>query len=160
MLSQSTRFSLIVLLIALMIACSPSSREDSPDREANPDTVSQSSSRQEEAGEADSVIRINQPSPGQVIHSPLTITGVARGYWYFEGDFKVSLTDQQGNELTAAVASAQGEWMTEEFVPFTAEMSFESPDDERGYLVFQRANPSGLPENAEEHRLAVVFGPK
>lgn len=31
----------------------------------------------------DDLIRLDSPRPSQVIKSPLTITGEARGYWFF-----------------------------------------------------------------------------
>ena len=34
-------------------------------------------------------IRVNNPRPNQTISSPLTVTGEARGSWYFEASFPV-----------------------------------------------------------------------
>jgi hypothetical protein len=49
------------------------------------------------------------------------------------------------------------EWMTEEFVPFEAVVEFDDPAVEKGILVFEKDNPSGLPENADEFRIPVFF---
>ena len=107
------------------------------------------------------MIEIEKPLPNQDIRSPLTIKGKARGMWYFEGDFPVALVDKDGNTIAEAIATAQGKWMTEDFVPFSATVRYDNaPDDERGYLVFHRDNPSGLPEHDMQYRQPVLFPPK
>lgn len=110
--------------------------------------------RKEDIG---NLIRVEQPLPNQDVGSPLTVKGKARGYWFFEGSFPVTLEDKDGKTLASGIAEAQGKWMTEGFVPFQLTLEFDSPGDERGYLVFEKANPSGLPENAREFRLPVIF---
>lgn len=98
------------------------------------------------------MIRINDPRPGQAISSPLLIEGEARGYWFFEGDFSVRLLDENGKLIGESVLSAQSQWMTEEFVPFEGELIFTTPF-QRGLLILEKNNPSGLPEN--DDRLSV-----
>ncbi len=102
-------------------------------------------------------IRVEQPLPNEDIQSPLTIKGQARGYWYFEGSFPVTLMDKDGKTLATGIAEARGKWMTEDFVPFQLTLEYDSPGDERGHLIFQKANPSGMPENDREFRLPVIF---
>ncbi|MDF1497450.1 MAG: Gmad2 immunoglobulin-like domain-containing protein [Patescibacteria group bacterium] len=110
------------------------------------------------------LIRLNEPQENNVVTSPLDIQGRARGQWYFEGIFNIVLTDWDGEIITETNAEADGNWMTEEFVPFRAEMQFESPyqsgDPEymrNGSLILQKANPSGLPENAGALEIPVKF---
>ncbi|MFA0963633.1 Gmad2 immunoglobulin-like domain-containing protein [Roseivirga sp. BDSF3-8] len=103
------------------------------------------------------LIKIDQPLPNLDVQSPIEIKGEARGQWYNEGSFMVRLEDKDGNILADTLARAEGQWMTKEFVPFSTRISFESPGNERGYLVFERANPSGLKENARSFRLPVIF---
>lgn len=97
------------------------------------------------------MITVTLPPAGSYVASPLQISGEARGTWYFEGDFPVLLTDWNGVIIAEHFATAQGEWMTEEFVPFTAELEFESPyqpgfdASKRGWLILQRDNPKGDP---------------
>lgn len=106
------------------------------------------------------LINVDQPLPNSEISSPLTVTGEAVGNWYFEGTFSLELRDAQGNVVAQGNAEAQGEWMTESFVPFTATLRYDNPpDDERGSLVFMKANPSGLEENAQSYSLPVLFPP-
>ncbi len=105
------------------------------------------------------LIRIDSPRPNETIRSPLTLRGEARGTWYFEGDFPVVLLDAQGNSILTSFAFAEGVWMTEEFVPFRAELAFEMPPAGPGTLILQKANPSGLPENDDALEVPIIFGP-
>jgi hypothetical protein len=106
------------------------------------------------------LIKIEQPLPNMDVSTPLQIKGKAKGYWYFEGNFPITLEDASGNELYAGSVEANGPWMTETFVPFSTTIRFKAPDDERGYLVFKNANASGKPEKDREYRLPVIFPPK
>jgi Immunoglobulin-like domain of bacterial spore germination. len=103
------------------------------------------------------LIRVNNPRPNQTIKSPLTIEGEARGFWFFEASFPIKLLDEKGNELGIAIAQAQDEWMTEDFVPFRAQLEFSPPETDRGTLVLEKDNPSGLPEHDDELRIPVRF---
>ncbi len=109
-----------------------------------------------EPGKAD-LIRVASPRPDDVITSPLAIKGEAWGVWFFEGSFPVRLLDEDGNEIASAVAQAQDEWMTENFVPFRTTLQFVSPAIKKGTLVFEKDNPSGLPEYSDELRIPVLF---
>lgn len=103
------------------------------------------------------LIRVTTPRSGETVTSPLTITGEARGTWYFEASFPVELLDANGNRIAIAPAQAQGEWMTEEFVPFKLALEFPKPSTPTGTLVLHRDNPSGLPEHDKEIRVPVRF---
>lgn len=103
------------------------------------------------------LIHVVSPTRNATITSPFTISGEARGMWYFEASFPVRLYDAEGELLGTSVAQAQGEWMTENFVPFTSVLSFTPPSTETGTLVFQKDNPSGLPEHDKEVRVPVTF---
>ena len=101
-------------------------------------------------------IVINSPVAGTVVKSPLTITGNARGTWFFEASFPVRLLDDTGNEIAATHADAAGDWMTDAFVPFTATLTFTTAA-KTGRLVLQKDNPSGLPENDKIVNIPVKF---
>ena len=103
------------------------------------------------------LIRIDKPRPNSVIGPSFEIEGHARGYWFFEGSFPLVLEDTDGNILAKHYATAQGEWMTEEFVKFSAEMKVDFGNATTGYLVLKRDNPSDLPENDDELRVPLVF---
>jgi len=98
-------------------------------------------------------IVLEHPLPGKVVTSPLRIQGRAKGYWYFEGDFPVLLTDWDGRIIAQGIAAAKGEWMSEDFVPFTSRLEFDPPSyGQRGTLILRKDNPSDDPalDNALE----------
>lgn len=97
------------------------------------------------------------PKPYTVVESPLTISGKARGTWYFEASFPVRLFDGNGNEIAVTPAQAEGEWMTEDFVPYTATLEFAKPVTTMGTLVLQKDNPSGIPEYDAHIVIPVLF---
>lgn len=102
------------------------------------------------------LILVRQPQPNDAVSSPVTINGMARGHWFFEADFPVKLVDKDGKVLGSAIASAEGEWMTKNFVPFSAELKFHnSTNASQAYLVFERSNPSDMRENDREYRIPV-----
>ncbi len=104
-------------------------------------------------------IRIEIPSPNQIIETPLHITGEARGTWFFEGEFPVVLINRDGLIIAEGIATAQGEWMTEEFVPFTADINFDITEYGKiGTLILKKDNPSGLSENDDDIKIPVKFG--
>lgn len=104
------------------------------------------------------LIQISSPRPNQQITSPLTITGQARGQWFFEAQLSGRLVDASGNDLGTVILTADGEWMTEDFVPFTGTLNFTAPQpNTAGRLLLDRANPSGLPEHAGQLVVPVKF---
>ena len=95
------------------------------------------------------LIRVTNPLKNATIKSPLIVTGEARGTWYFEASFPVVLVDWDGKIIAEGIAMAQDEWMTEDLVPFRAELFFKTSDisgnySNRGTLILKKDNPSGL----------------
>ncbi|HUE96450.1 MAG TPA: Gmad2 immunoglobulin-like domain-containing protein, partial [Longimicrobiaceae bacterium] len=104
------------------------------------------------------LIRLESPEPLAVIESPLQVTGRARGGWYFEASFPLVLVNWDGLIIAEGYATAEGEWMTGEFVPFSGSIEFETPDyGERGALILQRHNASGLPEHDDALEVPIRF---
>ncbi len=106
---------------------------------------------------AGDLIEVEQPLTNTTVTSPLTVSGQAKGFWYFEGNFSIELVDAEGNTLAEVPVQAMGKWMTEDFVPFEVTIEFESPGDERGKLIFHRPNPSGLEKHDMAYTVPVVF---
>ncbi len=113
------------------------------------DTAAQSSHK---------LISVAIPTPRSLIQSPLTATGTARGYWFFEASFPIELFDENNQLIAQGIGQAQGDWMTEDFVPFTATLTYTNSVEQNGTLVFKKDNPSGLSENDDELRIPVVIG--
>lgn len=103
------------------------------------------------------MIIVDKPKANETIESPLKIEGMARGPWFFEASFPIRLLDPDGNELAVAIATALSDWMTTSFVPFEATLEFDPGNLSEGSLVFEKDNPSGLPENDQSFVLPVFF---
>lgn len=106
------------------------------------------------------LIRVTSPRANQSILSPVTITGEARGNWFFEASFPVVLTDWDGLIIAQGVAQAKGDWMTTEFVPFEVTLTFtvdETAYSNKGTLILKKDNPSGLPEHDDALEIPVIL---
>lgn len=119
--------------------------------------VSTANSNAEGKSEKYESISVSKPYPDEEISSPLSIEGNAKGTWFFEAVAFVKVVDEKGTELGSGNIQAVGDWMTENFVPFKGQISFEKPSVTKGFLIFEKSNPSGLKENAEEFKLPVNF---
>ncbi len=86
------------------------------------------------------------PFPGAVTGKQFLITGKARGTWYFEASFPVVILDKNGHVLTSGPAQALSDWMTTEFVSFSATMTVPTSYIGKATIVLKKDNPSGLPE--------------
>lgn len=105
------------------------------------------------------LIVVSAPAADALVSSPLTVSGKARGYWYFEASFPLEVTDSSGKVLAQSHAEAQGDWMTEEYVPFKGTLTFTKPNmgDGKGFIIFRKDNPSGLPENEASVSIPIRF---
>lgn len=109
-------------------------------------------------GTAADLLRNVTPKPGDLVNPPLSISGEAR-LMYFEGSFPIEITDENANVIAQGIATAQGDWMTEEYVPFTATLTWSDfPTTPNGFLILKKDNPSGLPENDREASIPIRFG--
>lgn len=102
-------------------------------------------------------IVVHMPQPNELIKSPLEVKGEARGTWFFEANLRVNLLDANGGIVVATYGTAEGEWMTNDFVPFGSVVEFQPPVTETGILRILNDNPSGLPENERHFDVPVRF---
>lgn len=107
--------------------------------------------------EKSDLIILETPRPNELIESPLMLRGMARGSWYFEADFPIKIYDDNNFLLGTAIAQAQDDWMTTDFVDFEAELFFSLPSTKKGYLILEKDNPSGLEENYDELTVPILF---
>lgn len=104
------------------------------------------------------LIRPALPASGSQVSSPVTISGEARGTWYFEASFPVEIQDAAGNVIAQGPAKAQGEWMTEDFVPFTITLTYPpQPAGSKGIIVLKKDNPSGDPARDQQTSVSITF---
>ena len=161
---------LVALLIAVIVFFSGTDMAEAPtDSEVSEELVIETNEEIDPVITAHieskrDLIQLTTPTVGGEINSPLNINGQARGYWFFEASFPVILTNWDGLIIAEGIATAKGEWMTEEFVPFSAQLEFVSPYKagdpdfmQRGSLILQKDNPSGLPEHDDALEMPITF---
>lgn len=107
-------------------------------------------------------IIITSPKPGDQILNPVSVSGKARGTWFFEGSLPVNVYDSNnkllGRGYASFVPSREGEeWMTEDFVNFSGSVTYENSETETGYILFKKDNPSDLRQFDESYSLPVKF---
>lgn len=104
------------------------------------------------------LILVDTPVKNMPVNSPITITGSARGTWYFEASFPLELRDASGKVIAQHYAQAQSDWMTENFVPFKASLAYPpQPKGSTGTLILRKDNPSGLPEYDNSVEIPIIF---
>lgn len=101
----------------------------------------------QQSSQNDMTVTVMSPDFSFPLKSPAVIHGKVSGVYFSEGVFPVILADSRGKEIGRVLAHADGEWMTQDVVPFTAEISFNVSGKISAKLIFQKDNPSGLPEN-------------
>ena len=97
-----------------------------------------------------------KPTAGEIITSPYTVEGRARGAWFFEASLPVKLLAKNGDVILLTYGQAQSDWMTPEFVPFKSVLEFTTTATS-GYLVISKDNPSGLTEHDASVTYPVLF---
>lgn len=107
--------------------------------------------------DAENLIVIEYPEPYGKVKSPVLIKGKARGYFFFEANFPIKIIDENGNVLVSDYIDTKENWMTENFVFFEKYINVNFGKTKRGFIVFERANPSGLKENEFLLYLPVYF---
>ena len=108
-------------------------------------------------GKTVEIVTVDEPVPGGRITSPLVARGKVAGSWYFEADFPIEVLDERRRVVGQGHGTAQGEWMTEKSVPFTASVRFTAPASDRGYVVLHRANPSDEREHDASVEIPIRF---
>ena len=103
------------------------------------------------------LIVLETPAPQALVKSPLSLSGRAKGPWYFEGSFVARIEDSAGNNLGVGIMQADGEWMVTGFVPFAGTIFFAPPTTATGKLILEKQNASGLPEHAARVEIPIRF---
>jgi hypothetical protein len=74
------------------------------------------------------------------------IKGQAKGSWFFEASFPIEIQNQKGDSLKTFIAQATSDWMTENYVPFVADIDLSNLSLKSGNkikIIFHKDNPSG-----------------
>lgn len=104
-----------------------------------------------------SKIILENIKPGDKLISPSNIAGKLAGSWCFENTCHLKIFSNDGTLLVQKNFQLNGEWMTEDLVPFTTNVTFTTPKEKNGMLVFESDNPSGNPENCKQVQIPVTF---
>ena len=105
----------------------------------------------------DAPVQVLSPRVGDLVRSPLTVTGSAPSDWYFDGEFPIRLLDSRGTMLGKSQARAQRGWTRAGAVPFIARFSFRQARSRDGVLVLEKEIPSGRRINPVLWRVPVRF---
>jgi hypothetical protein len=106
------------------------------------------------------LIVIESPQVGEEVGSPISVSGKVRGTWLFEATAPVIVTNWDGLILGEGYIETSENWMTEKFVPFSGEITYQQQPNSysaTGTIIFQKANPSGLPEHADALEIRVLL---
>jgi len=151
-------FSVLGSLTLYMLIRKENFKEDARDILKESGT-NHDSKTQEKIIPQNDLIRITFPASGEKVGGNINVTGIAKGVWYFEGEFPVDMVDLAGNRLADASALAEGEWMTEDFVPFSATLKYAVHDKMEAKLIIQRNNPSDLEKNHSSVEIPITLEP-
>jgi hypothetical protein len=106
--------------------------------------------------ELPSLVTVSDPVKNSVIGDMLDLKGEARGYWYFEGQFPVSVIDDTGYIVAQGTAKALGDWKTTSMVPFESHIDVtSSARSETGIIKIIRDEQKG--SNAQYVEVPVRF---
>lgn len=141
-------FAAFALLMIIGAGCLPASPTPAPD-DNNDDQV--------QVDDLSDLIQVTTPTKNAKITNPVTVTGKARGTWYFEASFPVKVYDANNVLLGSGIAEAQSDWMTEDFVNFKAVITYSTPSTATGKLVLAKDNPSGLSANDKSIEIPIKF---
>lgn len=101
-------------------------------------------------------VMVTSPGKGATVGHVFTVAGIAPGPWFFEAQFPVMVRSSDGKTVGRATATAQGDWMTEGQVTFTATMRIDATFHGKAKLVLLKDNPSGLPEHDDSVEIPIV----
>ncbi len=139
--------SLVIIIITLVIVVGATglwywqSHQQSAGHQPPPQQTPITPSSIYKNATADNITVSHVTSSGATVH----VEGQARGPWYFEAVFPVEVRDARGTLLAKGQGHAQGAWTTNDFVPFTADITLPKPYTGITNVVLRKDNPSGDP---------------
>ena len=146
-----------IALLAIALACLSCNLEQKSNSE-EVDIIKDEATTKKEFASKDDLIEVFSPSINQMIDSTIFIKGKARGFWFFEASFPLSVYSESGNLVLQSYVNADSTWMTEDFVPFSKTIHLKNPPTTKlGTIVFHKANASGMKEHADSLILPIQF---
>lgn len=131
---MNERFGTIlpIFITILLGACVVQSQADDVDQNAN--------------FADDGQIVVDRPKVDTIVTSPVILSGEARGSLFLEAVLAVDVVDEEGNVVGKGAIRAEGDWMTDDFVPFQGKIAFDLPDgvsNSAGAIAFIQEDISG-----------------
>lgn len=83
------------------------------------------------------------------VTSPLGVVGKVPGNWSNEASFPILLKDSSGKVIAQGAGQLLGDWMTDQPVLFSAELTYSPVTPGTGTLVLQKDNPPGQASNSD-----------
>jgi hypothetical protein len=106
------------------------------------------------------VVSVVSPRTGSRVTMPLSVSGSARGQWFFEGSFPLELLAEDGRSIARGNVNAVGEWMTTDFVPFKATLTLDPASASyqgAATLVLKKDNPSDDRSRDDSLRMPLIL---
>lgn len=90
-------------------------------------------------------IKIISPTPNQTVGRTFEARGAATGNWFFECSFPAKLVDENGKKYATAVAMAEGDCLTSDYVNFKVTFNLDQllTSQKHLFIEFKNDNPSG-----------------
>ncbi|MBI3573863.1 hypothetical protein HY090_02330 [Candidatus Kaiserbacteria bacterium] len=143
----------IVLAIALIAGYFLEHKAQSPAQDLSNSTASSSYAY---TNASEDMIFVTTPKPNQSTTGTIVIKGFARGTWFFEASFPIEVRNDRGLTIGEGQGRADTDWMTKNFVPFTAEVNL-SLYNGPATIVLKKDNPSGDPARDASLSFPVVI---
>lgn len=158
---STMRIISFLLLSLFLIACGTSTEPEAPPEQVKtelppadpPRTIEDYNPDNDKRALDDLIVVDNLPAEATV-YSPFTVSGKARGTWFFEGSFPVFLTDENGKLLAESFGHSEESWMTNAFIPFTVTLNYDAPAGTKASLELMLDNPAG-PEESFDRSLII-----
>ena len=153
--------STVIILIAIMLIALifDWGRKEIGPLDLNKDIIATSTMEQYFASTTINMpIIVNNIKDNQEVSNPIKIEGKARGGWFFEATFPIQLIDTNGNIIASTTARAESDWMTTDFVSFSAVLEYaNSTTTGRALIVLSKDNPSDNPEFDQSIFIPVIL---
>ena len=105
-------------------------------------------------------IKLDNIKEGDTVEVGFEVKGSVTGSWFTEGVFPVRIIEKETNSVIITnTARADGEWETEDYVPFSFVIDAEIEKEGPFILRFDKSNPSALSDNYDYASLTVNLKP-
>ena len=107
--------------------------------------------------DAKDIIIIESPKAYEKVKNLLFVKGKARGYFFFEANFPIRIEDENGNVILKDYVETSENWMTNDFVYFEKYLDIRNISIKKGFIIVEKANPSGDVEHKFEIKIPLYF---